>query len=153
MTNATTESDTIQHILDLEDRRRRALVDIDLAALDELFDEELVHIHAPGVTHTKAQLLEHAATRQVYIDITRGELLVRVFDDVAIITGAIHNRLRTEGGGERTLGGVATQVLRRDKFGVWRFVSFQMTPNGEQAWPPLPSQLTDDPRPTGKEKE
>ncbi|WP_166867782.1 MULTISPECIES: nuclear transport factor 2 family protein [unclassified Salinibacterium] len=137
------ETETIQHILELEDRRRRALIAVDLDALDELFAEDLVHIHAPGVTHNKAQLLEHTRTRQVYLDIQRGELLVRVYDDTAIITGPIRNRLRKDGGGERTLGGVATQVLRRDPDGVWRFVSFQMTPNGELAWPPLPSETTE----------
>lgn len=139
-TQNTNDRDTIRQILELEDRRRRALIEVDLGTLDELLDEELVHIHAPGVTHTKAQLLEHTATRQAYIEILRGELLVRVFDDVAIVTGPIKNRLRTEAGGERALAGVATQVLRCDAAGVWRFVSFQMTPNGEQAWPPLPSE-------------
>ena len=55
------------------------------------------------------------------------------------MTGPITNRLRTADGGERTLAGVATQVLHRDDGGRWRFVSFQMTPYGEQTWPALPS--------------
>ena len=124
----------------VEERRRRALIDVDLEALDELFDDTLVHIHAPGLTHDKAQLLEHTATRRAYLDITRGDLVTRLVGDVAVVTGPITNRLRTADGGERTLAGVATQVLRRDESGGWRFISFQMTPYGEQAWPALPSE-------------
>lgn len=55
------------------------------------------------------------------------------------------NRLRTPDGGERTLGGVATQVLRRCADGQWRFISFQMTPNGDEVWPRLPSELAGHP--------
>jgi ketosteroid isomerase-like protein len=125
----------------VEERRRKALIAVDLDTLDEIFDDSLVHIHAPGLTHTKAQLLEHTATRRAYLDIGRGELNIRLLgDDVAVITGPITNRLRTPEGGERTLDGVATQVLHRDVHGTWRFVSFQMTPYGEQAWPSLPSE-------------
>ncbi len=124
----------------VERRRQKALIDVDLDTLDELFDDTLVHIHAPGLTHNKAQVLEHTATRRAYLDITRGDLVIRLVGDVAVITGPITNRLRTADGGERTLAGVATQVLRRDQSGGWRFLSFQMTPYGEQAWPALPSE-------------
>jgi len=128
-------------ILAVEERRQRALVDGDLEMLADLMDDALVHVHAPGVTHTKAQLLEHTGTRRAYLEITRGDLDVRVVgDDVAVVTGPLTNRLRTQDGGERTLSGVVTQVLHRDGAGSWRFVSFQMTPYGEQAWPALPSE-------------
>lgn len=131
---------TRAELLAVEERRRQALMSSDIDALDELFDESLVHIHAPGLTHTKAQLLEHVATRQAYLDLTRGELNIRLIDDVAIMTGRIVNRLRNPDGSQRSLGGVATQVLNRGEDGVWRFVSFQMTPDGEQLWPALPSE-------------
>jgi len=127
-------------ILAVEDRRQRALIDGDLETLDALFDEELVHIHAPGLTHTKAQLLEHVGTRRAYLDMSRGELSIRTVGDVVIMTGPITNRLRNPDGSERTLSGVATQVLRRGADGAWRFVSFQMTPTGEQVWGALPSE-------------
>jgi ketosteroid isomerase-like protein len=128
-------------LLAVEERRRQALMAGDLVALDDLFDETLVHIHAPGLTHSKGQLMEHVATNQAYLDVTRGELNIRVVGDVAIMTGSLTNRLRTREGGERTLGGVATQVLRRCDDGSWRFISFQMTPNGKREWPALPSEL------------
>jgi ketosteroid isomerase-like protein len=124
----------------VEERRQRALVDVDVDALDALFEDSLVHIHAPGLTHTKAQLIEHTVTRRAYLEITRGKLNIRVFGDVAIITGPISNRMRAADGGERTLTGEATQVLHRGSDGSWRFVSFQMTPYGEQEWGKLPSE-------------
>ncbi|HZN73000.1 MAG TPA: nuclear transport factor 2 family protein [Micromonosporaceae bacterium] len=116
----------------IEQRRQRALVDVDLDTLDELFDDTLVHTHAHGITHTKTQLLEHTANRRPYLDITRGELLIRLIGDVAVVTGPLTNLVRTPDGGERTLAGVATQILRRDDHSGWRFVSFQMTPYGDQ---------------------
>ncbi|MDN3310332.1 nuclear transport factor 2 family protein [Microbacterium oryzae] len=144
-TKPAADHDTaVAEVLALEERRQRALMAADVEALDAMFDESLVHIHAPGVTHTKSQLLEHVATRQAYLGISRGELRVRVLGDVAIIDGPLINRLRNPDGGERTLGGAVTQVLRRDATGAWRFVSFQMTPYGEQVWGELPSERAED---------
>ena len=142
-TDAAAPAALREEVLAVESRRQQALIDVDLATLDALFEPSLVHIHAPGLVHSKAQLLEHTATRRAYLEITRGELNVRVFGaagDVAVITGPITNRLRTTEGGERTLAGVATQVLHRGGDGQWRFVSFQMAPYGEQAWGALPSE-------------
>lgn len=140
---SATAAATRADIIAVENERQRALIDGDLDALAALMDESLVHIHAPGVTHTKAQLLEHTGTRRAYLQIERGDLNVRQFGHIAVMTGALTNRLRTAEGGERTLSGVVTQVLRYDD-GRWRFVSFQMTPYGEQAWPSLPSEQVAD---------
>lgn len=149
--SGTTEPDqaTRDEILGVEERRQRALLDVDLTTLDGLYDESLVHIHAPGVTHTKAQLLEHIATRQAYLDMRRGELTIRLVGDVAIMTGRLTNRLGSEDGSERVVGGMVTQVLRRGEDGAWRFLSFQMTPDGTQAWGALPSEGDDDEEPRG----
>lgn len=131
---------TRAELLAVEERRRQALLAVDIPALDELYDDSLVHIHAPGLIHNKAQLLEHVALRQAYLDMTRGELNIRVVGDVAVMTGRLVNRLRGPDGVERVLGGPVTQVLRRCDDGKWRFVSFQMTPDGDQVWPALPSE-------------
>jgi len=135
---------TREAILAVEERRQRALLEVDLETLDALYDESLVHIHAPGVAHTKAQLLEHVATRQAYLDMARGELTIRMVGDVAIMTGRLTNRLGSEDGTERVVEGMVTQVLRRCDDGQWRFVSFQMTPDGTQAWGALPSENGED---------
>lgn len=131
--DATTRS----ALLELEARRQTALQDVDLETLNELFDDSLVHIHAPGLMHSKEQLLEHVATRQPYISTLRGEVNIRVAGDVAVMTGALVNQLRSPEGGERTVGGVVTQVAVRGADSAWRFASFQMTPAGEHSWPVL----------------
>jgi ketosteroid isomerase-like protein len=135
-----TPDDARAEVLAVEKRRQDALIATDLAALEELFDESLLHIHAPGLLHTKSMLLEHVATRQAYLEITRQDLSVRVFGDTAILVGGIVNRMRAPQGGERTIDGIVTQVLHRGADGKWRFVSFQMTPYGEQVWGQLPSE-------------
>lgn len=135
-----TESIERDRILAAEAERQRALLAVDLEALDGLYEESLVHIHAPGVVHTKAMLLEHTATRQAYLAIERGELNVRIFGETAVVTGSITNRLRNPDDSERTVTGEVTQVLHRGADGAWRFVSFQMTPYGEQVWGKLPSE-------------
>ena len=134
------DAETGAELLAVENRRIQALLDGDIPALEALFDDSLVHIHAPGLMQDKAKLLEHVAVRRAYRSIERGELNIRVVGDVAIITGPLTNRLRNANGGERTVEGVATQVLRRTDDGEWRFLSFQMTPLTEQAWGALPSE-------------
>ncbi|MFJ2958407.1 nuclear transport factor 2 family protein [Streptomyces sp. NPDC087270] len=127
---------TRAEILEVEERRRQALLDIDLAVLDDLHDDSLIHTHAPGLTHTKAQLLEHVASRAPYRGAARGHLTIRLIGDVALVTGRLTNRLGSPDGSERTVAGQVIQVLRRCEDGKWRFVSFQMTPDGEHVWNP-----------------
>jgi len=144
MTDVTmADSATREALLALEARRRRALIDVDLAALEDLYDPSLIHIHAPGLVHTREQLLEHTRTRRPYLDMSRGELTIRVLGDVAVMTGLLTNRLRNPDGGERTMSGQVTQVVRRCEDGAWRYVSFQMTPLTEQVWGTLPSETKD----------
>ncbi|MFF2370536.1 nuclear transport factor 2 family protein [Agromyces sp. NPDC058110] len=131
-------------ILALEAERQRALIGGDLETLARIFDDRLVHIHAPGVVHDKAMLLEHVGTRRAYRSIERGDLEIRVIGDVAIVTGPIVNELANPDGSMRTQHGVVTQVVVRGASGksdaAWRFVSFQLTPLGEQVWGKLPSE-------------
>jgi ketosteroid isomerase-like protein len=123
-------------ILAVEDRRQQALVDLDLVTLADLYDDSLIHTHAPGLTHTKAQLLEHVATRAPYKGASRGELTIRLIGDVAIMTGRLTNTLGSPDGSERVVAGQVIQVLRRCEDDAWRFVSFQMTPDGDHVWTP-----------------
>ncbi|MFE6966174.1 nuclear transport factor 2 family protein [Agromyces sp. NPDC057679] len=129
-------------ILALEATRQRALVDGDVDTLARIFDDRLVHIHAPGVVHDKAMLLEHVGTRRAYRSIERGDLEIRVIGEVAVVTGPIVNELANPDGSTRTQHGVVTQVVVRDgeADAAWRFLNFQLTPRGEEVWGKLPSE-------------
>lgn len=130
------DDETRAELLAVEERRQQALLEVDLLTLADLYDDALVHTHAPGLTHDKAQLLEHVATRAPYKGASRGELTIRLVGDVAIMTGRLTNRLGSPDGSERTVSGQVIQVLRRCEDGAWRFLSFQMTPDGEHVWTP-----------------
>ena len=127
-------------LLELEERRRDALVNVDMEKLDAMFHELLIHVHAPGLTHNKAQLMEHISVRRPYRDSVRGDLTIRVAGDLAIMTGSLVNKLGSPDGSERTVGGVVTQVLIRVPEKGWQFLSFQMTPDGEHVWPAFESE-------------
>jgi len=135
------DGDVRAEILAVEAQRQRALIDGDLTTLDAIFDPELVHIHAPGLVHTKAMLLEHVGTRRAYLAISRGDLSIRLVGDLAIMVGPITNVLRNPDGSTREQRGVVTQVLRRVGERRWRFLNFQLTPIGEEVWGRLASEL------------
>ena len=121
-------SDDSNAILEIERRRRAALVAVDLDELDRLFAEDLIHVHSTGMTHTKAELLRHIEQKRAFLAIDRGDLQIRVEGPIAVITGTITNRMRSrDGKAEILLHGFVTQVLRRNDEG-WQFISFQLTP-------------------------
>ena len=121
-------SDDSNAILEIERRRRAALVAVDLDELDRLFAEDLIHVHSTGMKHTKAELLRHIEQKRAFLAIDRGDLQIRVEGPIAVITGTITNRMRSrDGKAEILLHGFVTQVLRRNDEG-WKFISFQLTP-------------------------
>ncbi|CAG9271625.1 nuclear transport factor 2 family protein [Paraburkholderia unamae] len=114
-------------ILALEQRRQAALVAVDLDALDELFADDLVHVHSTGLVHDKAALLRHIERKRGFIAIERGPLALRVDGDIAVMTGPLTNRMRApHGEGEIAMHAFVTQVLRR-RSGRWQFTNFHLT--------------------------
>lgn len=121
-------SDDSNAILEIERRRRAALVAVDLDELERLFAEDLIHVHSTGMKHTKAELLRHIEQKRAFLAIDRGDLQIRVEGPIAVITGTMTNRMCSrDGKAEILLHGFVTQVLRRNDEG-WQFISFQLTP-------------------------
>ena len=120
-------ADDRRDVLRAEERRRAALVAVDMATLDALFADDLIHVHSTGLIHDKAQLLRHIEANRAFLAIERGDLAVRLYGDIAIMTGPMTNRMRRGSDGTALLDGTVTQVLRRQGGEAWRFVSFHFT--------------------------
>jgi hypothetical protein len=113
-----------EEILALEQRRHAALLDCDVDALGALFADDLTHVHTSGVVHTKQALLDYLKTRVRFLSIERHGVEIRVYENVAVMTGAMTSRMRDPQTGElATLHAFVTQVLRRLE-GHWRFCAF-----------------------------
>jgi ketosteroid isomerase-like protein len=123
----TTASATAE-LLALEQERRRALVEEDYSRVADLFADDLVYVHTTGLVQGKAQYLEYAKSAVEYLEIERGELLIRFYGEgLAVMTGTQCNTLRKRGGDQSIRGeGFATQVWVFGEQG-WQITSFQGT--------------------------
>lgn len=121
-------------LLDREQARCSALMDDRMDALAALLSDDLVHVHTTGVVHGKDQLIHHAGTFLRFIDVSRGQLLIRrLGDDAAIMTGPMTNVVRRRDQGEPvTVQAFVTQVWARSA-GVWQIASFHAVRLPDQA--------------------
>ena len=87
----------IAALVKLEDRRNAALISADIAALDDLFTADLLHIHSTGIQHNKVELLAYVKNAIDYISIERRSLAIRFYGATAIMTGEMINTLRLRG--------------------------------------------------------
>jgi hypothetical protein len=79
-----TEAEALQ----AEQARYTAQLGNDFKAMERLFGDDLVYIHSSTTVDTKASFIESMRSGAVkYRNMTRGEVKVRVYGSVAIITG------------------------------------------------------------------
>jgi ketosteroid isomerase-like protein len=120
--------EAIAAVLAREAQRREALVSRDIAALENLFTDDLVHVHASGQIDDKPRLIRQVRDGVFrFVDIARGPLHVRLYDRVAVMTGTMTNTLQ----GKDTSSNVVSQlhvtqvwILTPDG---WKQSSFQST--------------------------
>jgi hypothetical protein len=79
---------TEQEALVAEQARYAAQMGNDFAAMERMFGDDLVYMHSSTVVDTKTSFIESMRSGAVkYRNMTRGEVKVRTFGSVAIITG------------------------------------------------------------------
>jgi hypothetical protein len=106
-------------ILDLENRRLLAMKESNPDALADLLEEDHVHVMANGAVTDKRGAVE--SVRNIPREVEPRTPQVRVYGDVAILTGPQINHERING--EVVIVKLfVTQVVRRTN-GVWKFVS------------------------------
>ena len=110
-------------LLELEKRRLKAMNESDSAALLELLGDDHVHALANGIVTDKAGAA--ASLRSVPRVVEPREPMIRIYGDIAIMTGRQVNHERIDGE-PRIIKLFVTQVARRID-GRWKFVSMQAT--------------------------
>ena len=113
-----------QAVLDLEKARCEAISRGDLTALGDCLADDYLHVGGAGGTSTKQGYLATIGGSPRAPE--RANLKVRVYDNAAVLTGDLLNKIGAPGEPVKTVETFATQVAIRsgDK---WRFVSFQLT--------------------------
>jgi uncharacterized protein (TIGR02246 family) len=115
----------LSELLELEQRRCAAISAGDVEALSALLSDDYVHVHMNAAVDDRAGHLDGVAKRPRQT--TRGELQVRVYGELAVLTGELTNQMVVPGQEPRVMRAYCHQVaVRRD--GGWRFVSTQLTP-------------------------
>ena len=116
-----------KEILGLEDKRFGAMIAGDFKALDAMVHGELLYTHSSGVTDTKSSWFDSMKSgRTKYKSVNCSDRKVRIFGDIALITGraAIEAEIK---GQPRQLKLVFLNAWARTPLG-WKFVAWQSCP-------------------------
>ena len=114
-------------VLAADARRIEALLAGDHATLSELTADDYTHIETNGGLRNKAEFLKFVAGGDVrFLRWIIDENVIRVFGDVAVLTGRYRNIVRTAAGEQPEKRARHLRVwVRRD--GAWRNVAHQAT--------------------------
>ena len=110
-------------ILQLDDSRFKATIAADIAAMSELFADELVYTHSNGLVDSKESYLEAVAAKKFdYQDVRRFDQQVALHGDTALVTG----RAEIDVNGRHLNCRFLTVWV--NQAGTWRFAAWQSTP-------------------------
>ena len=100
-----------KHLMVLEERRGAALVARDRSQLEALFTPDLVHIHSTGLQMNKTELIEYVMNVLEFLSVTRSDVKIKVYGDVAVMSGRMRNTMRRDDKPEPvTADALVTQV-------------------------------------------
>jgi ketosteroid isomerase-like protein len=118
----TTTRDAAAELLALEEQRCDAINRQDWDALAAMLSDDLVHVHANGLTQDKAVYLQHVSARPRRVE--RRDLVVRLHGDTAVMTGKLTNFMDGEAASADTPTLAAMQVWVRSG-DTWQQAAFQ----------------------------
>ena len=112
---------------ELEDRRYRAMVAADAAALDELLADTLIYTHSNATSDTKASYLAGVRNgKWKYRGIERPVEDIQVHGDCAIITGRVRIDILIDGAPKILNSRFMNVWVKKPK--GWQMTAWQYTP-------------------------
>jgi ketosteroid isomerase-like protein len=116
-----------QVIRQLEDRRFKAMVEADAAALEQLLADTLLYTHSTATTDGKASYIAGVrAKKWQYRKIERPAEDIQVYGDTAVVTGQVRIDIVVEGQA-KIMNSRYTDVWVKGAKG-WQMVAWQSTP-------------------------
>lgn len=114
----------------LEAKRCAAISAGDVETLGSLLTDDYIHVHMTGLVDDRVGHLKAISARPRRTE--RGKVFVRVYSDLAVLTGELTNHMTDAQGQTNATRAFCHQVaIRRDL--KWRFVCVQLTPLRETA--------------------
>jgi hypothetical protein len=77
-----------QSALEFQSARFKAMINADMEALEGFLADDLTYAHTTGWAETKSEFMSTVESGKInYMGVTRRDVAVRIYDDVAVITG------------------------------------------------------------------
>jgi hypothetical protein len=121
-----------QELLEREQQRCRALVAGDFGLLGEILSRDLLHTHTRGNSDGYDSYLDYVQSKLELLNVERGELRIRQYGTVAVMTGTQVNTARLRSG-DHTVMRIESKVVQvwvKESDGKWRITVFQATALG-----------------------
>lgn len=120
-------SDITATLLALDDKRFKAMVDMDFATMGEVYADDLVYVHSSAVVDSKQSYFEAIKNGKYrYQTMRKEDVKVRVYGDAAVITGRATIDI-VASGTPKVLRNVFVGVYAQ-RGGKWQMVHWSSTP-------------------------
>jgi ketosteroid isomerase-like protein len=117
----------VEEVLAVEATRVRALLNADIATLDQITAQDYIHVESNGRRRSKTEFLDGLARSEYrFENFVIDENSVRIIGPVAIVTGRYHNDIRSREGLQPTKYARHIRVYVKND-GLWRNVAHQAT--------------------------
>ncbi len=113
-----------QSALEFQSARFQAMVDADVASLEDFLADELTYAHTTGWTETKSEFLATVDSGRLdYMSVTPSDVNVRTYGDIAVMTGLA--RMRGALGGKPVEFTIRFLDVSRRAGDSWQLVAWQ----------------------------
>ncbi len=120
------QSKVQREIIELDSQRMRAMVHVDIAALDRILADDLTYTHSTGRVDTKATLLGALRSGELKYEMIEPENIeARVYGDAAVVTGRATMAVRS--GNQRSSFQIRFTDVYVKRHGRWQMCAWQST--------------------------
>jgi ketosteroid isomerase-like protein len=121
-----TAADIEREVLEADAGRVKALIDNDLAALEQLLGDDLTYVHSNGMLDTKESYIGSLrAGNSRYLTMDMSEVSVRSLGDTALINAKFNARVQVRDREVNPQARVLIVYAKRD--GRWQMIAWEST--------------------------